>query len=1182
MAPNIAPDVLSTLILACIYRRDGVSLDDIVAAFPVPPERSEAQRWVDELVATEFIVADATTSPVRYYTTESALAYARGISKPQAASATGALHDASASADVDAGKGAAVAGAEESSSPETQEFEAVLGDALVQIIVGLFPRASALAFLQNVAGLRFAGSDARGAFVQYGLDRLEHLTLGECLRRGIEPQQYELWRRQYFAAAGTASAPAPARDAATLAVGATGAPPTHPETPGANRDSGSAVSAPEPAGSSARSTGHSAGWASAAPADQDPAARLLRTVVDDVFPPPAIPASFGNPSPTGGAPAWVRTLGTLVVEWVRPILPRWLSPGLQLLLVGVLGLLVVLLYQALAASLWTRIGVLAAVAVGVLALGWFRQRRIAPRQGGASAAGSPGASAERAAASARAALPASSAESPNASAEKGESAPVASASGRRRRAAAWLAAAVVVGLLAIAATWYVRSIQRPSASEVGGWLATNLAPIPVRIAELDLMFGPSGPAGCRVTYAARIETTAPLYRRLDTFEYLRAHAPSELATIEAADALLRGPDGARLRAALGDGTDAAAVNLQGVVLLSTQTPAATAVGCSGDVTALRSGSGWAFSGDVRIDRSRLAGETRPAGAGVFATDAPAEAAALRALLTDRAATAARVQAKAAGLTAAADRDRQAKMAAFAEWLRPGTQFTGVVAEPEQGDSHRVAIEITDSTGETQRIGALLRNDGGWSEARALAGDWTLEPAQDVAVITLRTRTEDRVDGAGPLLEDRAGWTIVVRMRRDGTITTIPANWQLRRVDPADAAGVKTEFSRALAPSLAATRSGVVYLGTATSRLRKTAEPLILRFTEQDADGALLRATLESATNPGWVRPFRGTLVGNSYRAGGSPIRLRSDDNDRVGAADPRTLLGLNTSNNSLTVALHPEGDRLIGADGRFEYAFAPATASVGGAGKSEGGKEREGESEGGSGRSTGAERGGMGSESGGEKGEGESGGSQRGGGAGTMAEGKGAAGAPDRGRQGVVALPPLPTGRGGYVLTDGRWAALPRNNGHVVQSIPQALNAKLLDAKRLEDALAGLTPEPAKVPIAMLVFDGGDNVPAIRPENVVLVYIGAAAPTAAQMTRFPELKTYPVIELAALKTGTNGTRSASLYPVTPGIVGFGPGRISATLEQPRADVAIVRISANLASGRYALWGGPEPCELAVR
>ena len=144
------------------------------------------------------------------------------------------------------------------------------------------------------------------------------------------------------------------------------------------------------------------------------------------------------------------------------------------------------------------------------------------------------------------------------------------------------------------------------------------------------------------------------------------------------------------------------------------------------------------------------------------------------------------------------------------------------------------------------------------------------------------------------------------------------------------------------------------------------------------------------------------------------------------------------------------------------------------------------------------------------------------------------------------------------------------------------LNAKLLDAKRLEDAIAGLKPEPAKDPIATLVFDGRDPVPAIRPENVIIAYVGAAWPTPAQTERFPELKTYPVIELAAMKTGTNGLRSASLYPVTPGLVGFGPDRIVATLEQPRADVAILRFRAKLASGRYAVWGGPEPCELAVR
>lgn len=193
-----------------------------------------------------------------------------------------------------------------------------------------------------------------------------------------------------------------------------------------------------------------------------------------------------------------------------------------------------------------------------------------------------------------------------------------------------------------------------------------------------------------------------------------------------------------------------------------------------------------------------------------------------------------------------------------------------------------------------------------------------------------------------------------------------------------------------------------------------------------------------------------------------------------------------------------------------------------------------------------------------------------------------AGGTPDSVSAAMPALPALPTARGAYVLSEGRWLPLPVNNGRTVQTVAQALTSKLLNAKRLEDALAGRPADPPKSPVAQLVFDGAEAVPAVPRDNVTIVCIGAEVPTPAQIQRYPELKDYPVIELAAMKSGTNGMRSAPLFPVTWGVVGFGASRVAAKTEQPAADATLLRCTVRLESGRYALWGGPTPYELAVR
>ena len=193
-------------------------------------------------------------------------------------------------------------------------------------------------------------------------------------------------------------------------------------------------------------------------------------------------------------------------------------------------------------------------------------------------------------------------------------------------------AVIVASIAAIAgAAWYLQMRQRSATRLVSEYLIASAAPIPVRVTALELTFGPAGSWGCDVTFRAQLEAAEPLFRRLETADYLRVHAPADVAAIEAANALLRGPDGVRLRNAVADPAPTPAV--PDLVLTAVQTPPGKTVTISGSMFAWRHDGGWQFvNATIAFDRTRLAGECKPPAA--FAVDLPTDGARLSTLLAE--------------------------------------------------------------------------------------------------------------------------------------------------------------------------------------------------------------------------------------------------------------------------------------------------------------------------------------------------------------------------------------------------------------------------------------------------------------------------------------------------------------------------------------------------------------------
>ena len=187
MTPSLASETISTIVHLAAFSRDGVTLDDVVNAFPNRPDPQEAQRWLDELVVAKILEADPATTPPRYAALDAAVAY---LSKDlQATLAAGAGTSPKTSADASP---APVA--------DDPDFVALFEQLVTPIVAGVMPRASAMAFAQNGAAQGIPDVAKRSSFVTYALERLSRLTLGECIRLGLQPEQFEVWRRTYFGA----------------------------------------------------------------------------------------------------------------------------------------------------------------------------------------------------------------------------------------------------------------------------------------------------------------------------------------------------------------------------------------------------------------------------------------------------------------------------------------------------------------------------------------------------------------------------------------------------------------------------------------------------------------------------------------------------------------------------------------------------------------------------------------------------------------------------------------------------------------------------------------------------------------------------------------------------------------------------------------------------------------------
>jgi hypothetical protein len=428
----------------------------------------------------------------------------------------------------------------------------------------------------------------------------------------------------------------------------------------------------------------------------------------------------------------------------------------------------------------------------------------------------------------------------------------------------------------------------------------------------------------QLSVVATARTQQPLYSRIDTADYLRRTfqiEPESVADARSAIANKGAPLGPEVAAAGPIPSDP-----YRAILLRLNSPAGVPFPFHGVLGAHRSGDAWVFS--------LLSGSFDGAGPEGDIRTSFGEAA----LLPGDPGDDGRLRSMAAGLQAFADRlagvHRKLESArveaiagrrmAFLGQIAPGRVFRGEALE--RGEQHGTVLylEITDLSGEGE-VTALLRNEGGWRNARAFQGNWSADDEFKAPVLNLTSLPDQAVRNAGPFLENTQTWTFALRMdpRSELSERNDRFQYQFQPLNPAQLAAAITRLDAEVNRAMAATEPGMLYGGEAASRSSGASTPILLRFTGRSESGQGIEARMESATHS-WRRPLHGSIVENSRRSGGEPVRLQSAPGEAAAVAPADSPLG---GTDGLDISLGIEEGSLVGEDALFTYRLAPVDES---------------------------------------------------------------------------------------------------------------------------------------------------------------------------------------------------------------------------------------------------------------
>lgn len=493
----------------------------------------------------------------------------------------------------------------------------------------------------------------------------------------------------------------------------------------------------------------------------------------------------------------------------------------------------------------------------------------------------------------------------------------------RRTLLAIIGSAAALAIAVAGVLVWQRISNRPSAADLHAYLAAQVSSAGLAIGTLDTSYQPAINGSVPIAFTVRSTTKESLYTiHRDQQQTLR-QLSGDLTLYNQARSLLGSRNGSRLTELAGGSL--AIGDLQKVLLLEKATAVGTPITYAGTAVARKQGTLWVFSvSDAAFLPQKPEGKPRAEFAAPnFVVGDPPEEMKFKSFLAQTNADAARVVDAAKKYAIEFEKLKTERQASFLATIAPGTLFTGTATRKYDVRSFPISLEITDVAARTHKLTALLRNDGGWADARTFQGEWSTDAEAETFRVTVTSQQNQAIREAGPILQETHEFTLALVLDEHGGASGDNDNWayRLTRVPPDQLQATKLELGRSLREALDATKVDRFYRGTVISNSTHLAEAVLLHFVKQQNEGAQLAAKVESTERP-WSRTLNGTLIGNRNRGGDTPVRLRMAGADRVAAADSQSFFGAPYDRD---LAFRIEGDQLSADNGQFTFKLERAS-----------------------------------------------------------------------------------------------------------------------------------------------------------------------------------------------------------------------------------------------------------------
>lgn len=364
------------------------------------------------------------------------------------------------------------------------------------------------------------------------------------------------------------------------------------------------------------------------------------------------------------------------------------------------------------------------------------------------------------------------------------------------------------------------------------------------------------------TLTAKGVLSDALYEKVDTAAFLQQNLQADVLRLNEVRKSLSGAAGAKIRELAGI-ADVPENPLDAVIIKETSAKG-TAFSFEGGYQASKIGGGWQINVNGAVQNDVLSGSFRGAFAGsVILADNQTDQARLKKMLTDFTAFEQHITAATEQYKEILKKERAARLAQLISNITPGNLYKGSATNRYNQSVVPLWLEFTNLNQQFFQVTALLRNDGGWQDARVFQGEFSTDPGVEKLSVNIGTRNNQAINSAGPIVQDNDSWNIPFQLNlQTGELTGNTNGYVYRfiRVSDADLPAEEDALKAPLKAILDTCRTGLVFKGTILNKRDQSTEVAFLNILKVENDGALVAARIDSDEHPNWRRSLRGTLI----------------------------------------------------------------------------------------------------------------------------------------------------------------------------------------------------------------------------------------------------------------------------------------------------------------------------------